>query len=512
MNKIDVLVKCITLLYREREIGITNDGGGSKDLVLNTLARIEESDKLSGIMDNARLLDSLRKIVSDMCDESNDELYDSTSLLQSIKIITKGNDNVYEAVEKGITTQMSQSSIKRMIVNTRRSLTNYFREQELGELLKKSNYLFNHKRSELPSTNEFISSLITQLESLELQKSSKDKAITSEIDIGDKTSLDTIFREIKDGMSEESIMVTGWKKLNRMLQGGFRRGEFIVVPALQHKYKTGFTLSMFCQIALFNKPYMINNAKKPLIVRISFEDDITNNIQFVYMYLKGNEDRNYDPKNDDVSTEEMSSYIKEKLSVNGYQIKMLRVNPTDWTYRHITNTLLSLEAEGYEIHLLMLDYLSMVPTTGCNTSGPTGTDMRDMFRRIRNFCGPKKITVVTPHQISPQGKQLLRSGIPNESFVKEVSEKGYYSGSSQLDQEVDLEIYIHLAYVKKRWYLTVQRGKHRLPTNVNEKYKYFLLPFDRRELPIQHDYDREFELGYYKTSEIEGSGSDSIDF
>ena len=29
-------------------------------------------------------------------------------------------------------------------------------------------------------------------------------------------------------------------------------------------------------------------------------------------------------------------------------------------------------------------------------------------------------------------------------FVKFVAEKGYYSGSKQLDQEVDLEIYIQI--------------------------------------------------------------------
>lgn len=46
-----------------------------------------------------------------------------------------------------------------------------------------------------------------------------------------------------------------------MLQGGFRRGEFWLIPALQHKFKTGFSLSIFSQIALYNKPYLFDKNK-----------------------------------------------------------------------------------------------------------------------------------------------------------------------------------------------------------------------------------------------------------
>jgi hypothetical protein len=59
-----------------------------------------------------------------------------------------------------------------------------------------------------------------------------------------------------------------------MIQGGFRPGETAVIGALQHKYKTGFTLSIFAQIALFNEPKTEDKTKKPLLLRISFEDEL----------------------------------------------------------------------------------------------------------------------------------------------------------------------------------------------------------------------------------------------
>ena len=72
------------------------------------------------------------------------------------------------------------------------------------------------------------------------------------------------------------------------------------------------------------------------------------------------------------------------------------------------------------------------------------------------------ITSFTPHQLSTDAKQLIRDGV-GEKFVQEIQGKGYFSGSKQLDQEVDLEIYIHIVKMNNASWLTIQRGKHRIP-------------------------------------------------
>jgi hypothetical protein len=271
-------------------------------------------------------------------------------------------------------------------------------------------------------------------------------------------------------------MVTGWQDLNKMLQGGFRRGESWVVGALQHKYKTGFTLSLFKQIAIYNKPAMVTVGKKPLLLRISFEDELVNNIKFLYQNLYENEfGETPDVKNTDLKV--MSKYVKEKMEVNGYHVKMLRVNPSDWTYKDIQNTIMEYEANGYEVHLLMLDYLNMIPTTGC-TQTTSGSDIVDMFLRIRNFCSARKITMITPHQLSTEAKQLVRDN--RTDFVKEIAEKGYYAGTKQLDQGLDGELYIHIEKFEGRSYLTVQRGKHRVSDIIPDYDKYTVLPFPKK--------------------------------
>ena len=71
---------------------------------------------------------------------------------------------------------------------------------------------------------------------------------------------------------------------------------------------------------------------------------------------------------------------------------------------------------------------------------------------------------------------LIRQG-NEESFVRDIANKGYYDSCKTIDQEVDLEIYIHIVKADNRSWLTVQRGKHRLISQTKEEYKYCVLPF-----------------------------------
>ena len=297
------------------------------------------------------------------------------------------------------------------------------------------------------------------------------------------------FADLQNTNNGTGIYKTGWTALNRMIQGGFRPGETTVIGALQHKYKTGFTLSLFKQIALYNKPLTTDVHKKPLLLRISFEDDITLNLQFLYQSLKYDETR--EPVNlKEVTADEMSAYVTSRLQVNGFHIKLLRVDPSQWTYRNVCSKIIEFEAEGYNVELLMVDYLTLLPTTGCINTGPAGNDLRDMLRRMRNFCSARRITFITPTQLSTEAKQLTRSGIPEHKFVQEINEKGYFAGCKSLDNEADLILYIHIAKHNREAYLTVQRDKHRGQSVIPDKDKYFLLKFPSK-MPIADDREGE---------------------
>ena len=480
-NKL-LLIKAITLLYRESLIETKKDN--SADLVRTVLENIKVPEISIGMNREREIVIALKKTALEMCENAYDHFYEKGDLLTTLKLNCADESRLYETAEAGIDTEITETSIKRSVASIRASIQKHFGEQKVDELLNKAAFTIRHNRDKIKSVPNFISELVSQLEPFQISSQAKDPAIVGEIDIGNVNEAAAVFEEIKHMQDGTSLLKSGWQEFDRFLQGGLRRGEEVMLGALQHNYKTGFTLSWFAQIARHNKPMMIDPKKKPLLLRISFEDDLTNNMSFLYEYLKKHESE--DPNVEQVShssNEEIAGYVKEKLQVNGYHIKMIRVDPSQWSYMHLCNKITELEADGYEIHLCMVDYLAMLPTTGC-TMGPTGSDVRDMYRRVRNFMSPRKITFVTPHQLSTEAKQLIRDG--RQNFVQEVQGKGYLDKCRTLDQELDLEMYIHIEKHQKKYYLTIQRGKHRGVPVLDDEFKYFVLPFPKTG-PILED-------------------------
>lgn len=483
MNKLDVLLKCVLLLYREHEI-IDSESDNSKDLIKTILGLFKDEKKivLGGEHD---VFDDLKSLIVNMLNNND---IDKESLIQSLSVILRDKESILNNIEKNINTEMSQGGLKKSILSLRNHLNNFYKQTEITTLLNRSSYTLNTNRLEEP-ISDFVSKLITNLEALSNVTKTKDPGIMDEVDIEDDEGLDVILTKVKKQTSGEARYKTGWYELNVMLNGGFRAGEMVVTSALQHNYKSGLLQSLFAQLCMYNKPTLINKDKKPLNLFISLEDDSEIILNFLYRYLYYSE--HYEvPDLNGISTTEMAKYIKAKLTATGFHIKILRVNPSDWTYKHLFNKILEYEANGYEIKILFIDYLSKLPTTGCDTSGPQGTAVRDLFNRVRNVCAFKGILNVHPHQMSVDAKQLLRNGIPKKDLVKEVVGKGYYEGSRQIDQVVDVEILQCIAPIGKKHYLTIQRGKRRFPEIIDEEKKYFMLPFPHKA-PIPPNIDLE---------------------
>ncbi len=470
-NKL-LLVKSITLLYRESLI--PDRESSSVDLVRTVLETLKIPEMSLSVNQDRDVLLALKETALSMCSQPHGTTYEKSDMLQRLKINCGYDDRLYDAFCQGIDKEMDEPSIKRTILSIRKFLNDSFRENEIVEMFKKASSSLMFGRDKIRNIRQFVGEFITQMEPYQIEANRKDPAIVDSVDLGDVSSLTAVCEAIQEQTNHTSLFKTGWVDLNDMTQGGLRRGETISIQALQHNYKTGFSLTIFKQIAIYNTPVLETPGKKPLLLRISFEDSLLSNVQFLYQNIYENENPGQRPDLTAITPAEMAKYVQERMQATGFHVKMMRVNPSEWTYKDIQNTVLGYEAEGYEVQLLMLDYLPMVPTTGCE-QGPSGHDLRDLTRRMRNFCSAKKITMITPWQISTDAKMMLREGHTN--FVSKVAGLGYYAGSKQIDQEIDLELVIHIEKFNGSAWLTVQRGKHRLPTTIPDNLKYFVLPF-----------------------------------
>lgn len=497
-----LLSKAISLLYYESKL--QDPSINSIDTIRTILESIKVPDNGMGINGDREVIRSLKSSLIEMCGYGPCYEYDLETLLAQFRINCGHDDRLYQIIETALKKNYDESQLKRQITLIRRSVDHYFREQQAGLILERANVDYKFNRDKIGDFSEFLLKIVSQIEPLTMQSAVKDPAIVSEVDIGDDSSMKEAFENVVKSNNGECVYKLGWPEMMDMMQGGPRPGETWIFGGLRHEYKTGFSLSVFAQMAMFNEPetFLKDPAKKPLMLRISFEDEVATNLQFLYTYLKYSETREFvDIKT--VSAEEMQAYVSKNMRSKGFHVKMMRVDPHSWTVKAIMNKVIELESQGYEVKVLALDYLYKVPTTGC-AIGPAGTDVMDALSRIRNFCSAKGIVCLNPHQLSTEATVLLRSGIPDVTFVKELVGKDFFEGSRGLGRIYDGAVLFHKFKHMKDWYFSVQLDKHRFPCIVEDDKRFFLFKFPKG-MPIPHNFN-----GEYSSSRTLPSGASNV--
>lgn len=377
-----LLTKCLTLLYRESQV--ENATENSNELIRTTVEKIKLNNVIVGFPAFKETTSSLRNLVLEMCRNPVNHVYELGELLQQIRIITNGDDNLYNAIAQGMESQQTGPNLKRSIVSLRKAISTEFREQKLAEIIKRTHQDLSFNRHTISDMSAYVRNLILELDVTSSKTSAKDTAIVKSMNFSDDDSMVDAYTNVANSNSTDLAFQLGWKELNTALQGGPRPGDTVIVGALQHNYKTGMSLSMFAHIALFNKPKTKDPNKKPLLYRVTFEDPLRNNAQFLYQLLKYEETHEpVDVKG--VSIDEMAKYVQRRMRATGYHVILDEVNPSNWTYQSLINRIIELESEGYAVEVFACDYLYKVSTTGC-VQGAIGDDFLDMLSRIRSYC------------------------------------------------------------------------------------------------------------------------------
>ena len=342
-------------------------------------------------------------------------------------------------------------------------------------------------RNKIPNMKAFVAEVCSQLEPYQIDSVTRDPSIINFADTGSLELGTAMFENVKAEATGTSVLRTGWQGLNRALDGGVRGGEEWVQAALQHNYKSGMNTSVFMDIALFNVPVLKDPNKKAALLHISCEDPLAMKYQFMFKRLKGIEAKRAGKLEEmteeviagmiaSMTAEQLAAYVNAALNINGFTCFFLEINPGMATYRTLQNQVLELEAQGYEVKVLSVDYLLKVPTTGCEGNA-AGEALRNMYEKMASFGKHHGMVFMTPHQISTDAKMMLREG--RTGFVQTLVGGGYYAGSKQLDQVVDLETFQHIESLNGKKYLTFQRGKHRKDQirMTASEYLYFVLEF-----------------------------------
>ena len=468
MNNKELLITTLALQVREDERNLRMDDLGK--WVYETVAPAEKAMGTDLTTDSVQ---ELRGVLKEVIERPEEEKIDTKFLKSKVRIATANDSYLADVFEDSIDPIKDPEAHMEESSRLRKAIMTYRKQFDMVLKIKQAStaVLFDKEAD----VRKVALELMEGLEPLVVSNSGTIDGLTEELSLNDTVALAANIAKGVEAVSDDGIMTTGYRGMNRMLGDakGLRRGDLCCIGALQHNYKSGMLMNLAKHTAIYNKPYMLDETKKPLIVFASGENNVQdNNIQF-YKSLKENETGEVIPISS-IDPEEAARYVNEKMSQNGYHFKVLRFNGSDFTYRSLFAKLQEYMSQGYEIHLLVLDYLNLMSKEGCVGGTESGT-IRDLFRRVRNFCNPKLITVLTAHQLSSDAKNLLRMGISN--FVKEVANKGYWDSCRTLDQELDLEVIIHIEIINDKSYLTLARGKHRTPAITPEAAKYYVQPF-----------------------------------
>lgn len=479
MNDLLLLVKSITLMYRESLLNMEEDS--TKDLVRKVIEAIKTPEVSIGITKDLEIINALKATATEMVNHDKSHKYQKDILLQQLQVNCGADESTYESLQSGIEPEMTEDENKLTVINIRSAIATHFKHGKIEEVLSKRFSEFKFKRSSIKNINKWINTMIAELEPFQVVGQERDSAIIDEVDISDKESINRVYASIKEENEGGGGFITGFQGINGMIGGKFRLGEQWGLYGLQHNYKTGFSLTIFKQICMYNTPVLKDPKKKPLLLRISFEDSLVLNFQYLYKNMWENETGKVLSKKDlaEMDIGVMTEYVTNKLSATGFHVKLLFVNPSDWTYKDICNLVLKYEAEGYEVQMVMVDYLTKISKEGC-TQGATGQDVRNLFERIKAFMASKGILFITPHQLSTEAKGLMRDGY--NDFVKRLPGGGYTADSKQIDQVIDGELFFHIERLKGKneAYFTVQGGKLRRIEQVDEDDKYRVYKFVRK--------------------------------
>lgn len=458
-----LLVKAITLLYLNGKL--EDKQTDASEIAKDVIEQVKPRDKfLNTEFGQSDPINELRETLSYMSGKPCGTEFDEYDLKQRFRVNVKHDDDLYSALVDGfVDANIDQERIVKMYNSQRSSIRTHVNKTKLADVLKHYFIKTTHQ-SESVDYNTIIDEISEKLKPYnaigESYGSSYDHpSIVKNTSMSNVEDIASVFAATKDELDSKGVIVTPYIGLNRMCgsHGGIRRGETTVITALTHNYKTGLVLDIFMGCPLFNKPYMRDPKKKPLNLRISYENTTQQDFKHLYTKLYEYEEKiPVDMKC--INIDEASKFVMDKLNVNGYESQIIHVDPSDFTYHDLFKLFQTLEDDGYEIHLLTIDYLNMMSKAGC-TNETVGDNVRDLLRRTRNFCLRRGIALVTPHQFSSEARKIERSEPIN--FVKVVTGRGFYDSCSRLEQEIDLELSLHIVTFNNEKYLTIQRGKHR---------------------------------------------------
>lgn len=404
--------------------------------------------------------------------------YDKSLLDSQLKLKLKDDVDAIEAINSILTISDEKSLFKRL-KGLKTTCALYKNKLELLNVMDASR--FAYRLNDIGSDKEdgILEELEHKIHSVRKGTGNSASYIGS-VGFVDRAQIrDTLVKGNKE-YSLEGILtfgLQGWNNLYGDHQGQ-RRGETLLLSAMGHSYKSGRLMNAFAEVIEFNKPtYILDSTlklppeqRKACAIHITIENNYLGDTQQLLKYYKEQETK--EPFSivgmTDGQMDEYAEYLESKLAKpDGIHGFIEQHDASTFTYEDYFDIIAKYQALGYEVHFVSLDYAGRMSTKGCIASSGSGSEKRDLVKRLQAHALKHKYALMTAWQMSSDAQTKLREG--EQFLVKVVKELGYYLDCRTVHNEVDMEVYQAFVIVGDKKFITWQRGKHRKPGNQPEE-------------------------------------------
>lgn len=505
-----VLVKGICAIYLNRLQSTPNEK--LEELIKEAVEAVKMPADTLGEGGDGEIAAALRVTIDWMCSLPITMPVDAANMSARIRINCSYTAEYIETIEELTELSSDLSDAEREeIIKTRiqtivSEIKHFKHKQKLSSIVSSFNRKLNFT-NEFDTLTDAVREINEQLHDFDAL-ATENSEIEGEMLLSDIDSVIGVLERSQELMSTEGILKTGLQGLNDSLGvGGHRRGEFVNYGAITHNYKTGILMDYTRWIPMYNTPYMMDKGKKPLVLRISFENKLEQDIPGIYIRLKEADTREkVDRQNIDVK--EAAKLIVDRLGVNGYNVAIRSYDPNTMDVWGVIAVLQEYEDMGYEIHGFICDYLEIITKSTSNMRKDEAINYA--FEVLRNHCFPRGITVFNGHQLSTEAIALSREG--TSTFAQKIANgSGMYQNSRSLHTKLDCEFIMHIHRIGEDSYLTFAKGKHRGADDVAIRRRSFAYKFDPIG-GILDDVNNEKSNAIYSWAEVDsGDSASSLD-
>lgn len=458
MNDLLVLVKILSALYQAKKLKDNN-------LITELVETFEELPKPNSdvFSQDKETREAIRATIHWLLKQPNDDPVIIKLLKQRVELFSKNDDSLKRTIEAGLEECASEEETRRLVYKHITEIRLNAETEAFQKKFKQALAPFYFKDIAEMQRSDWGNLIDLIQERVNAAYDERQSEIVHTVTSGTPESFFEIIAMAKKENSKQGILRLGLHALNQMLEpdSGMRRSKFYLINALTNRGKSLTMAHILASVGLYNVPMLRNPTKIPTLLMESSEDTMDLIIMRMYklaLSVRGILDGDFQVD----AAEDIVTTIVNCFKENGWFLIINQIEANKDSMQSMFDRVRNLEMKGHEIIWYGYDYLGLVPID--KIPGESKSDkLQILFRRVRSFMIARGICFVTPHQLSPEAKKMLKE-TDDESevyFAREVAGKSMTETSTKITNEVDVELTIHVAKTPTKNYFTACVGKSR---------------------------------------------------